>query len=120
LEALKLLHMEAGGNSGDPTWSKAVGAYAGIDPLAYLQSAAAFGRLPSLPSAATLSTPTARRPALPHDAGSKPTASTGGPRVQIGTVNVQTQATDANGIAAGINRALERKLLVSTSDPGLA
>lgn len=110
LEVLKLIHLQAGGDTGDPTWSKAIGAYQGVNPQAYLQSAATSGHLPMR----SLSTPGAARPG-------KPTASLGGPRVNIGTVNVNApQATDANGIAASMDRALQRKLLVSQSDPGLA
>jgi hypothetical protein len=133
LDALRLLHLEAGGDNADPTWSKAINAYGGLSRYpggvtGYIQAAAQAGNasvgniIPhsSLPLHA-LSTPHMSRPAqgAPTAAG-KPTASTGGPRVQIGTIAINTQARDANGIAASISRALDRKLLVAQADPGLA
>jgi hypothetical protein len=43
-----------------------------------------------------------------------------GTNVQIDSITVNTRATDPNGIAADINGALRRKLLVSSTDGGLA
>jgi hypothetical protein len=124
LDALKLLHIEAGGDEGDPTWSKAVTGYAGLGRTpggvtGYVRSALATGNVSTALPLHALSTPRAPRPAH-SGAGVKPTAALGGPRVQLRDINIQTQATDANGIAAGISRALERKLLVSQSDPGIS
>lgn len=68
-----------------------------------------------------LSTPSAARPRVaPGAAASKPTSSLVGPRVQIGSMTIHTQATDAMGIMADASRAVSRKFLVSQSDPGLA
>jgi hypothetical protein len=40
--------------------------------------------------------------------------------VQIGSIGpIYTQATDAYAMARDVNRALERKLIVVQSDPGL-
>lgn len=126
LTALKLLHIEAGGDSGDPTWSKAVSAYGGLSTApggvaGYVQSALTTGNtVPFAIPVHALTSPHLPRPAAAATPASKPTASTAGPRVQIGEINIQTQAKDANGIAAGIGRALDRKLLVAQADPGLA
>lgn len=129
LEALKLLHIEAGGDAGDPTWSKAVTAYSGLREMpggvqGYVNSAMATGNtVPQMPKAPpAVVTPHAARPAShTHPAsGTAPTASLG-PRVAIGTVMVNApQAKDANGIAAAMDRALQRKLLAAQADPGLA
>jgi hypothetical protein len=132
LNALRLLHIEAGGDRDDPTWSKAINAYSGLLQMpggaaAYVQEAAAAGRplpAPTSPSYAlhALSTPTAPRPATAASAiAGKPTASIAGPRVQIGQIGpIYTQAKDANGLVASINQAAQRKLLVAQADPGLA
>ena len=40
------------------------------------------------------------------------------PNLAIGAVNIQTRATDANGIAGSIAAALRRKLIVAQADPG--
>lgn len=124
LEALKLLHMQAGGDDDDPTWSKAVNAYRGVLAMpggaaAFVSSALSTGVLPPSPGAHGLSTPSATRPAPAPSA--KPTASLSGPRVQIGTIGpIYTQATDAAGLMADVNRAAQRKILAGQSDPGLA
>lgn len=125
LEALKLLHIQAGGDAGDPTWSKAVGAYGGLSSMpggaaGYVNSALGTGSLPLTPSSHTLSTPAAPRLAT-HTVQGKPTAALTGPRVQIGSIGpIYTQATDARGLMADIDRAAQRKLLVAQADPGLA
>jgi hypothetical protein len=130
LQALEMAHLVAGGDKGDPTWSKAILAYladTGIPgaptpklpsgmPMQPIDFNPALIPMPRLPLSA-LSTPTAPRP--PRPAGS--TAANAGRSVTInGGVNISTQAKDANGIATSIGNALERKLLVSQSDPGLA
>jgi hypothetical protein len=71
-------------------------------------------------------TPTAPRPASAADqsaAGGKPTAMNtgaagGGTSVSIDTINVNTRATDATGIAGSISGALKRNLLASNADAG--
>jgi hypothetical protein len=69
-------------------------------------------------------TPTAPRPksaAEQSAAGGTPTAMNGGgstTSVQIDTINVNTRATDANGIASSIGGAMQRKLLVASADGG--
>jgi len=136
LDVLKMEHLVAGGDEGDPTWSKAVIAYQGLYVGAKSASSAeadyaravAEGRggviaRPHHVSPHALATPGAPRPraAPAGSAASKPTASVTGPRVTIGTIGpIYTQATDANGLVADINRATQRKLLVGRSDPGLA
>jgi hypothetical protein len=54
--------------------------------------------------------------------GSTPTAMNGGPStsVQIDEIVINTQATDANGIAAGIAPALQRKGVVAQANSGLS
>jgi hypothetical protein len=125
LDALKLLHMESGGEEGDPTWSKAVTAYGSLGGVpggaaGYVTSALGSGILkPSVPNAGKLSTPSSARPAAAP--GSKPTSSTTGPRVQIGSIGpIYTQATDANRLMSELDRQTQRKFLVAQSDPGLA
>jgi hypothetical protein len=51
-----------------------------------------------------------------------PTSARGGPQtsVDIGTMNIQTQATDANGIMADAWRSVQRKFQVAQAEPGLA
>lgn len=113
LNVLKIMHFEAGGDSGDPNWSKAITSYLGFYPSTLDRGG--FISRPHSVAPSSLSTPGAARPA------SKPTASNAGPRVQIGSIGpIYTQAKDANSLVAGINRAAERKLLVAQSDPGLA
>lgn len=129
--ALRLLHLEAGGDQGDPTWSKAITAYGGLAQYpggvtGYIREAVEAGG-PSVGNTVSpralplhaLGTPAAHRPIATPTGTSKPTASTTGPRVTIGDINIQTQATDPNGIAAGIKRAVERKFLIAQSEPGL-
>jgi hypothetical protein len=130
LDVLKIFHFEAGGDANDPNWSKAITNYIGFYGDDATRSAADYKRAISEGRAGSiarhhipvhaLSTPNAPRPAAGSAAAGKPTASTGGPRVTIGDVNIHTQATDARGIAASINRELERKILVGQADPGLA
>jgi hypothetical protein len=135
LDALKYLHLEAGGDAGDPTWSKALTVYASLGAMpggadAFAHSLFATGLLNLVPSVplsgpqiGALSTPSAARPPVPAPGvtGGKPIASLSGPRVQIDSIGpIVTQATDANGLMADINRAVQRKLLVAQSDPGLA
>lgn len=67
-------------------------------------------------------TPQAARPVSSSTAaaqGTHPTAMTGGARVTIGQMIINTQAKDANAMARDANAALERKLLASQSDSGL-
>ena len=132
-DALKLLHIEAGGDEGDPTWSKTIAAYGSLLNVAggaesYVQSALSsqdttpHSAVGVIPRTGTLSTPSAHRPsaAASGAAASKPTTSITGPRVQIGSMTINTQATDAMGIMADASRAVSRKFLVSQADPGLA
>lgn len=58
--------------------------------------------------------------ARPSGATASGPAAAGGTQVSIGTMNVNTKATNAGGIAADINGALQRKIYVSNSDVGLA
>lgn len=138
LDALKLLHMEAGGSAGDSSWSKALVAYDSLkNPAGYVAQGMSSGQLtPEFMgspwftgggrtgspwfSGAELGTPGAKRPPAVGAAGSKPTSSTLGPRLNIGSMTINTQATDANRMASDVNRAIERKFLVAQSDPGLA
>jgi hypothetical protein len=147
LDALKLLHIQQGGDSGDPTWSRAITAYASLggarEAARYVALAQSRGDVspeagtgemlyrrgkggpPAIPqwfSPGALSTPSAARPAsaAPGAPGTPPTGSTSGPRVQIGSMTINTQATDAAGLVADLNRQMQRKFLVSQSDPGLA
>jgi len=134
LDVLKIFHFEAGGDNDDPNWSKAITNYIGFYGDDTTRAAADYaqavkeGRPGTIARPHTalplhsLSTPGAARPALASPgAGGKPTASLGGPRVQIGSIGpIYTQARDANGLMAGIQRAAERKLLVAQADPGLA
>jgi hypothetical protein len=125
LDALRILHGAAGGDKGDPTWSKAIIAYGDLaqypgGPEGYVNDAITMAHRAVSPH--TLSTPSAPRPAA-HAPGAilKPIAGLTGPRVQIGSIGpIYTQATDANGLMADINRAAQRKLLVAQADPGLA
>jgi hypothetical protein len=128
LDVLKIFHFEAGGDAEDPNWSKAITNYVGFYGDDATRAAADYKRAVgegrpgtiARTHAHALSTPSAARP-VHAGATSKPTASTGGPRVQIGSIGpIYTQAKDANGLMASINRAAERKLLVAQSDPGLA
>lgn len=136
LDALRLLHIEEGGDAKDPTWSKAITAYAGVAAMpggaaAYVQEAAAAGRAPSPPPPPGYfrahhgvlhipATPGAARPAQTLPAAAHSAAAAPATRVTIGTVNVNApQAKDANGIAAAMHRAMERKLLAAQADPGL-
>lgn len=70
-------------------------------------------------------TPTAPRPPSAAQqsggAGGSPTAMIGGggTQVHIDEININTRATDANGIASSIGGAMQRKLLVSNADGGL-
>lgn len=135
LTALKLIHLEAGGDAGDPDWSQALTVYKamGMSKLSgdiFGTDAISSGKIStwfkpigvdqSLIPLPQLTTPTMPRP--PGGPGAAPpTASTAGPRVAIGTVMVNApQAKDANGIAAAMDRALQRKLLAAQADPGLA
>lgn len=131
LSALKIFHFEAGGDSADPNWSKAITQYLGFYGDNATRAAADFKRAqaegragtisrPHAPPIHALSTPGAARPAASAAAG-KSTAALVGPRIHIGTIGpIYTQAKDANGIMAAIDRAAQRKLLVAQSDPGLA
>jgi len=141
LDALKLLHWQVGGDKEDPTWSKAITAYRGLrsfpnGPAGYVAEVMRTGNTdvaealravkvpPPKPSDLHYfvpSTPSAPRPLPPPSGSSPPTSSTVGPRIQIDSIGpIITQATDANGLMADINRAAQRKLLVAQSDPGLA
>lgn len=132
LDVLKIFHFEAGGDKDDPNWSKAITNYVGTYGDDATRAAADYRRAIAEGRAGTiarphmhipahaLTTPAAVRPSHAAAAGGTPTASTGGPRVQIGDITIQTQARDANGIAAGIQRAIERKILIGQADPGLA
>lgn len=147
LDALKLLHMRAGGEKGDPTWSKAITDYRALgganQAARYVALATSRGDLspeegtgemlyrlpaskPEIPpewlSPNLLSTPSASRPQPPGPSNMQPpTSSIVGPRVQIDSIGpIYTQATDANGLMADINRAAQRKVLVANTDPGLA
>ncbi len=124
LQALRYLHYEAGGDIRDPTWSKAIVAYASLaqkagGPAAYVKYVQQTGNatVPSrLPSIAT---PSATRPSVSHKTDA---------RVTITNLNVNApNAKDANGVMkasrsaweAAANRAMERKLLAAQADPGM-
>lgn len=133
LDVLKIFHFEAGGDSDDPNWSKAITNYIGFYGDDATRAAADYaqavkegrGGTIARPHTAlplhSLSTPSASRPAHAGVAAAgKPTAALGGPRVQIGSIGpIYTQATDAKGLMADLNRAAERKFLVAQADPGL-
>lgn len=111
-ERLARAHAAAGGDKGDPDWSAAIDAVradfsmANSDPTA---AQAAQGASPSPRAQATIA--------------SKPTAfnqTSGSTSVGIDTMNVYTQATDANGIARDIGGALNRKLTASLVDGALS
>lgn len=129
LNTLKIFHFEAGGDDLDPNWSKAVtdllgyyGGFAAVDAYNRSQATSGKGAVGHHVPIHALSTPSAPRPAAAASTtAAKPTAALGAPRVQIGTIGpIYTQATDANGLMADLNRAAQRKFLVAQSDPGLA
>jgi hypothetical protein len=83
------------------------------------RSGAARGKIARAPA-----TPTAPRPgsaAQQSAAAGHPTAMAGGSttHVQIDSIEVNTRATDAQGIAADMNAAVSRKLLVANADQGI-
>lgn len=134
-DALSVLHGEAGGDKGDPNWLKAVASFkkqytdpslikkglwerqtdwvhTWVDPLlAPDATQATQGAGPSPRAQSTI-------------AGAKPTASNlggaGGSSVHIDNINVNTQATDADGVARDIDGALNRKLTVTQADGALS
>lgn len=62
-------------------------------------------------------TPLAPRP--PSGAGSKPTAANIDNSVQIDHVTINTRATNADALARDLAREVRRKMMVSSSDPGM-
>lgn len=63
-------------------------------------------------------TPGASRPALSGPGTSSSSTSSNATQIHIDEINVNTRATDADGIASGIGGALGRKLLVANADQG--
>ncbi len=126
MQALKLLHLEAGGDAGDPNWSKAVTIYNEMTPQQasyFVGAALSTGNLPQAQKSAAIvtghaiPTPHAGRPFAP---ASRVSGASAGSHVTIHTLNVNApQAKDANGIAAAMQRAMERKLLAAQADPGM-
>lgn len=111
-ERLAKYHAANGGDKGDPDWGLA------IDALR-----ADFGITNSEPNAAQAVQGSAPSPRAQSTIASKPTAfnQTGGSTsVAIDSMNVYTQATDANGIARDIGGALNRKLTASLADGALS
>jgi hypothetical protein len=82
----------------------------------------AHGTVGGHPAPATPTAPRPKSAAEQSAQGGTPTAmnggSSGGTNVQIDTINVNTRATDANGIASSIGGAMQRKLLVASADGG--
>lgn len=80
------------------------------------------GKIVRIPSTPTIPpTPNAQRPASAAQAsGGSPLAlvGAGGTNVEIGSITINTKATDANGIAADLSGAIKRKLIVSSADAG--
>ncbi len=127
-EALKLLHLEAGGLQGDPNWSKAITIYNTMTPQEaayYVGAALSTGNLPQAQRTAVsvmgrpIATPLAGRPSLSH---------THNTNVNIGSLNVHApNARDARGIMETsmsawkirAHDAMERRLLAAQADPGL-
>jgi hypothetical protein len=89
-----------------------------------IRSTPGAGTRPALPRPPA--TPTAPRPPSAAEQSAAPAGTPtamltgGGTHVQIDEINVETRATDANGIAGSIGGALRRKLLVANADNGLA
>lgn len=127
-------HQDLGGDKEDPDYKRAIRAFEDqnkIEPLpkSWWQKQIDQYNLaehPNSPEAQALraeSTPTARNnPNIDWLHGYQPAAGGAGSgvRLNVDTMNVQTQASDVNGIASGIVGALNRKLTVSFSDTALA
>ncbi len=134
MQALKLLHLEAGGDAGDPNWSKAVTIYNEMTPQQasyFVGAALSTGNLPQAQKSAAIvtghaiPTPHAGRPFAP---ASRASGASAGSHVTIHTLNVTApNARDANGLMktslsaweSAANRAMERKLLAAQADPGM-
>jgi hypothetical protein len=137
-DALSVLHDEAGGDKGDPDWSKAVALFKqrytdqSLVKKGLLERQGDWWRThtwygspidnASKAGAGVGASPGARQTADMTAAG-KPTADTGSRgnvSVDIDKLNVYTQATDADGMAAGAGNALKRKLTVTLADGALS
>jgi hypothetical protein len=109
--ALEILHGRVGGDKGDPDWSKT---------LAEFKRRTVFtAPNPNALNSARGAVPTPNVPRRPAANDSKPTAMNSGTSVQIDNMTINTRATDANGIAADMNSALRRKLMVAQADVGM-
>jgi len=100
------------------SWDAAIQAY-NEGPGNYAQGKRVPGYLSKVQH--VMATPTAARPksdAAPVDF-MKSEAQRYATQVQIDNMTINTQATDANGIAADIDGALTRKLIVANADPGM-
>lgn len=119
---LVVAHQQVGGDARDPTWGKTIRFF--LSHAHYDDTGAVLGAAPN-PDAlkaqtGAIATPLAGLPK--KDDPGTPTAS----KKPVGMVNnitgdifVQSQATDPNSVAGGMNGALQRKLTVSQSDGAL-
>lgn len=118
-------HAALGGDKGDPTWDKSYAALAARNkalsqPVTQVPGASPN---PTALKAATgaVGSPAARSTAAQAASGPPTAANLGGVTNNVtGDIFVQTQAKDANGVAAGINGALQRKLTVTQADGALS
>lgn len=115
--AAKMLSLYAKQFGGD--WNKALAAF-NVGPGAL--SDALSGKDPLGPEHAKATMAAAARylKKISSAAGSSPTSSTRGPAsLSIGNITINTQAKDANGIAADLAGAIRRKFNVFQTDAGL-
>ena len=112
-QALQKIHAMVGGDAADPDWTKTLAEYRrrmkftdAIKPNP--------GALRSTPKAAP--SPAAAGSLNRSGANGTPVASN---TVQIDHISVNTAATDAHGIAADMNRAVQRKFNVAQADNGM-
>lgn len=125
-------HKDLGGDKGDPDYKQSVKAFENQYNIAPVPKSwwqkqideYNLAEHPNSPEAQALraeSSPSARA----IIAGSTPTSDTGtrggaGVSLSVDTMNVHTQATDADGIAGSIVGAIDRKLTVSYADGALS
>lgn len=114
---LKRLHDEAlaDGNDNDAAWYVALQGYnAGASRV---RNSADYGGTGKPLAAETLAYPD-KVLSTPSAQSSRGGSGGGGTQVQIDSMTVTTQATDANGMAQGASDALERKMLTAHAETG--
>lgn len=128
-DALSVLHEEFGGDKGDPTWSKAVGAFKSrytdqsTVKKGWFEQQVDIYNQENHPTNATQGAGASPGVQKAIAAAATPIADTGSRgdvNLSIGAMHVNTQATDAHGIANDIDGALQRKLTVSLADGALS